>query len=151
MDGKEAVRRIRAMDGGLEVKIVAVTASAYASDREEVLAAKVDDFVLKPYQPSEIFDCLARHLGLRRVLGTFQEEHQGVQLTNEVFAALPRELVQRLRGAIVSLDQKRIREAIEEISQRDAAVGQKLASMAACFAYTAILDALPPENDQSPG
>jgi CheY-like chemotaxis protein len=63
MDGKEAIQRIRALDGGLEVKIAAVTASAFASQREEVLAAGVDDFIRKPYQPSEIFDCMARHLG----------------------------------------------------------------------------------------
>lgn len=51
MDGKEAVKRIRALNGGLDVKIVAVTASAFDSDRDELLAAGVDDFVRKPYQP----------------------------------------------------------------------------------------------------
>jgi signal transduction histidine kinase/ligand-binding sensor domain-containing protein/DNA-binding response OmpR family regulator len=151
MDGKEAIRRIRAMDGGHDVKIVAVTAAAYASDREELLAAKVDDFVRKPYQPSEIFDCLAQHLGLRRVPVTRQDEKRGVQLSSEVFATLPRELVQQLSGAIVSLDQRRIQEAIAEISQCDAAIGQQLASMAARFSYTPILHALQPENGQSPG
>src|SRR5262249_34423865 len=105
----------------------------------------------KPYQPGEIFDCLARQLGLRRVRGTCREEKRGVQLSNEVFATLPRELVQQLSGAIVSLDQHRIQEAIAEISQCDAAIGQQLASMAARFSYTPILHALQPENGQKPG
>jgi CheY-like chemotaxis protein len=49
MDGKEAARRIRALDGGREVKIVAVTASAFVSERDEVMAG-VDDFVRKVTQ-----------------------------------------------------------------------------------------------------
>ncbi len=35
MDGLEAARRIRALEGGGEVKIVAVTASSFASERDE--------------------------------------------------------------------------------------------------------------------
>src|SRR5262249_3123255 len=64
MDGKEAIRRIRALDGGLDVKIAAVTASALAYEREEMLGVGVDDFIRKPYQQSEIFDCMSRHLSV---------------------------------------------------------------------------------------
>ena len=65
MDGIEAVRRIRLLDGGRDVKIAAVTASGLDSQRNEVLAAGLDDYVSKPYRPEEIFDCMARHLGVR--------------------------------------------------------------------------------------
>lgn len=44
MDGIEATRRIRRMEGGRAVKIVAVTASTSDSDRHTVLAAGLDDF-----------------------------------------------------------------------------------------------------------
>ena len=50
MDGLEATRRIRALDGGREVKIVALSASVFKEEREQVLAAGVDDFVPKPIQ-----------------------------------------------------------------------------------------------------
>jgi signal transduction histidine kinase/ActR/RegA family two-component response regulator len=65
MDGLAATRRIRALDGGRDVKIVGVSASVFASECEEMLAAGLDDFVRKPYLPNEIFDCMARHLGVR--------------------------------------------------------------------------------------
>ena len=65
MDGMATARHIRALDGGREVKIAAVTASAFADQRSDVLAAGMDDFVSKPYRPSEIFDCIARQLGVR--------------------------------------------------------------------------------------
>jgi CheY-like chemotaxis protein len=53
------------LDGGRDVKIVGVSASVFASEREEMLAAGLDDFVRKPYLPNEIFDCMARQLGVR--------------------------------------------------------------------------------------
>jgi signal transduction histidine kinase/ActR/RegA family two-component response regulator len=65
MDGLEATRCIRSLEGGQAVKIVGVSASVFPSEREEMLAAGLDDFVRKPYLPNEIFDCMARHLNLR--------------------------------------------------------------------------------------
>ena len=41
-----------------------VSASVFPSEREEMLAAGLDDFVRKPYRPAEIFDCMAHHLGI---------------------------------------------------------------------------------------
>jgi signal transduction histidine kinase/CheY-like chemotaxis protein len=64
MDGLEATKRIRAMDGGSDVKIVGMSASVFASEREEMLAAGLDDFVRKPYLQREIFDCMAKQLGV---------------------------------------------------------------------------------------
>jgi signal transduction histidine kinase/ActR/RegA family two-component response regulator len=62
MDGLKATRCIRAMDGGSDVKIAGLSASVFVSERHEMLAAGLDDFVRKPYLPKEIFDCIARHL-----------------------------------------------------------------------------------------
>ncbi|HEX7424345.1 MAG TPA: response regulator [Terriglobales bacterium] len=56
MDGIEATRRIRALEGGRDVKIAAVTASGYVSRWSDVLAAGLDDYVAKPYRPDEIFE-----------------------------------------------------------------------------------------------
>ena len=67
MDGVEATLRIRELSGGRQVKIVAVTASAFREQQQEMLAAGMDDFVSKPYRFGEIYDCLARQLGLKYV------------------------------------------------------------------------------------
>lgn len=65
MDGLEATRRIRSLDGGRDIKMAGVSASAFPSERDEMLAAGLDDFVRKPYLPNEIFACMARHLSIR--------------------------------------------------------------------------------------
>jgi len=51
MDGKDAARRIRALErerGTGPVPIVAMTAHAMAGDREEILAAGIDHYLTKP-------------------------------------------------------------------------------------------------------
>jgi PAS domain S-box-containing protein len=52
MDGLEATRQIRAQ--GSTIHIIAMTANAMQGDREECLAAGMDDYVSKPIQVKEL-------------------------------------------------------------------------------------------------
>lgn len=61
MDGLEASRRIRQLGGHYAtLPIIAVTANAFASDREACFAAGMNGFVTKPFEPDEIFAEIAR-------------------------------------------------------------------------------------------
>ncbi len=64
MDGDEATQQIRALPGGGEVKIVAVTASALKEQEATLRASGMDDYVSKPYHFEEIYHCLEKQLGL---------------------------------------------------------------------------------------
>jgi hypothetical protein len=64
MDGYEATRRIRALPGGGEVKIAALTASAFRENRDDILAAGCDEMVAKPLDEQQIFETMARLLGV---------------------------------------------------------------------------------------
>ncbi len=65
MDGYEATRRIKATAKGQATVIIAITASAFESDRKLILTEGCDDFVRKPFIEDEIFEKLEKHLGLR--------------------------------------------------------------------------------------
>ena len=62
MDGIEATRALRANALHSSIPIVAMTAAAMTSDREECLAAGMIDFVAKPVEPEALFKVLLRHI-----------------------------------------------------------------------------------------
>ena len=69
VDGKEATRRIRALEANLEthVEIIALTAHAMSGDKEDILASGLDQYMTKPLRKDAIFGaietCALRVLG----------------------------------------------------------------------------------------
>jgi signal transduction histidine kinase/CheY-like chemotaxis protein len=67
MDGYEATRHIRQLPDGKQVKILALTASAYQEQEQRILAAGCEAVLHKPYNETEIFSAMAEHLGLHYI------------------------------------------------------------------------------------
>ncbi len=144
MGGAEAARSIRMLEGGRDVKIAALTASVFASEREDVMASGMDDFVRKPYRPGEIFSCMARHLGVRyRPVGVeASARRKGAVVRPAAVAALPRQLRKDLADAVTSLNPGRIFAAIDRVGEVDESLAAALRRMGDQFAFTAILNAV---------
>jgi PAS domain S-box-containing protein len=144
MDGIEAARRIRELPGGKEVKIVAVTASAFMEQRDEMLVAGMDDFIRKPYRFNEIYDCLTKQLGVQYTYADAQaaEEVSEVALTADMLTVLPQELRCELNAAVETLDSERISAVIEQVASFDVKLHKTLLHLAENFDYPAILKAL---------
>ncbi len=145
MDGLEATRRIRKLDGGSEVKIVALTASVFKEERDNILAAGADDFIRKPYRPEEIYECMERHLKVKFLYEDALPDSgnkTAADLSYESLAALPPELKIELSDAVVSLEAARINEVIGRISELNPELGKTLLYYADRLSYTKILQTL---------
>jgi CheY-like chemotaxis protein len=119
MDGYEAVRQIRQCSGGDTVPIIAITASAFKEQRDEVLAAGCDDMVIKPFRPHEIFEVMGRFLDIEYI---YEPEGEAapdrideVDITSDMLAALPEDLLQDLKKNSLSADREAISEVIDRI------------------------------------
>lgn len=62
LGGLEATRQIRQLALGGEVPIIAMTANAFSDDREQCLAAGMNDFVTKPVAPDALYSTLMKWL-----------------------------------------------------------------------------------------
>jgi PAS domain S-box-containing protein len=62
MNGIEAARIIRALPGRATVPILALTANAFAGDREKCIEAGMNDHIGKPVDPERLFETLLKWL-----------------------------------------------------------------------------------------
>jgi len=60
LNGYEATREIR--KGGHSIPIIALTAHAYAEDRQKCMASGCSDFITKPIKKEELLDMISRYL-----------------------------------------------------------------------------------------
>lgn len=62
MDGLEAARQIRLLPSAERMPILAMTANAFAEDKESCIAAGMNDFLSKPVHPEQLYAMLWRWL-----------------------------------------------------------------------------------------
>jgi two-component system sensor histidine kinase/response regulator len=165
MDGYQATRQIRALEvGGEGVRdsiesvnpqynqptvIIALTASAFEEQRENILAAGCDDFVRKPFREQVIFDKIAKYLGVRYVYaqdteskGTQAQKSGGDEKTLNAndLAVMPAEWVTQLHQAAIEVDADRIFQLIEQIPETHVALAEGLIKWVRSFCFDEIIE-----------
>lgn len=149
MDGMEAAKRIRLLEGGNSVVIVAITASTWEEERQIILAAGFDDFVRKPFHDYELFEVMAKHLGIRYIYEDSDESDNDKnsladkEITKEQLDVVVKgELRKELNEAVLRLNRNKTLEIIEKIYLKDNAVGLFLKQIAENLDYDRLLTLL---------
>ena len=62
LNGLEATQEIRRLPGYRDTPIIAMTANAFAEDKAKCMVAGMNDFLIKPFNPAELFAVLLRAL-----------------------------------------------------------------------------------------
>jgi signal transduction histidine kinase/CheY-like chemotaxis protein len=166
MSGIEATRRIRRLEPGRGLKIIAVSARAFDDARSRALEAGVDDHVRKPFRIDDVLETVGRQLGISyvyagpepgmstRSAGSAQEpaaSGPGAPMTEaelgQHLGRLPATLVEQLRAAAIRADIDRLSGLIATAAEHDQAAAAHLGRLANGFAYDRIeslLTAAPP-------
>jgi len=126
MDGIEATRRIREIEGGRQrTPIVALTANAMMGTLERCLEAGMDDYLTKPLDISRLQDVLDRFMGSRAATSVAPAPAPVVQLDNAIRARLNEiaggddEFASELISAFVISGEEALREMNAALTAKD--------------------------------
>jgi len=73
LDGLTAIKRIRSHSTGKDTVIIAISASAFDSDQQNILNSGASDFIRKPFKTQRVYKILKESLGLEY---RYTEENQ---------------------------------------------------------------------------
>jgi CheY-like chemotaxis protein len=147
MDGLEATRRIRASKAGDTPVIIAVSASALDDDRSKVIDCGVDDFVSKPCREDELLEKIRVRLGVSYLYAGEERQTESVAalasaLNGEVLTALPVELTDKLRLAVLNGENDQLNVLIGKVTEQDAPFARALRDLADNYEYDALIQLL---------
>ncbi|CAN2050586.1 two-component system, sensor histidine kinase [Candidatus Magnetomoraceae bacterium gMMP-1] len=145
MNGYEAARIIKTTPKGKKTPLIALTASSFDQDRQEILAAGCDDFIRKPFQEAEIFETLDKHLKINYIYE--EEKHykkakeEDIKVTTlSALTELPEDLLSEFKQAIIALDVKIVQHIIEQIHELNMPLANLLLDLVKNYQYDKILD-----------
>ena len=153
MDGYEATRRIKASEGGSSVPVIAVTASAFEDDVQNVLKSGADICIRKPLSPEDVYEALGKLLDIRflyadepRTADTEQEPPPSM----EALAALPEELIKAMRRAVEDGDIDELHTLVDRVREMNREVAEGLQKLVRQYDYAA-LSSLLSDGDRESG
>ena len=141
MDGYDATVKIRQLEHGNEVKIIALTASAFIDQHNDIIKAGCDAVLHKPFHIPEIFAALSKQLGVKFV---YQNEPVTAssptsKIIPEMLIILPLELREQLREAALELDMDQIDAVIVQIRAIDSEIADSLEALEKGYQFDKII------------
>jgi signal transduction histidine kinase len=139
MDGMEATKIIKATKEGKNIPVIALTAIASGQERRDAITAGCDALIRKPFEESELFEVMAKHLDLAFTLKRANQlpppppapAHQSLR----ALAELPASMLEELKKSSLALDMEKINVCINDIQTDNPDLGEALGSLAKRFRF----------------
>jgi CheY-like chemotaxis protein len=165
ISGIEALRILRQDPATARIPVVAISANAMPGDIKKGLEAGFLRYLTKPIKVDEFMDTLNVALEFAeqgnapvQILPGVQNVYAGDAvseapaseagatgaLTPEILAALPDELIGRMREAAMHADPDQLLTLTDEVAHYDSRIAQRLRQFLDAFDYQSLLDGLPP-------
>ena len=114
VDGLEAAQQILTKFGRDALKLVAISASVFAHEREKYLAIGFDAFIAKPFLAERIYDCLANLLSIEYEYETAVAAESPIDFAQ---ITLPEDLLTRLKQAAENYRTTEFKRHLSEVDQ----------------------------------
>jgi response regulator of citrate/malate metabolism len=126
MDGKEAIRRMRALPGADGVAIIALTASTLQEERRTVLALGANAFLRKPFREEDLLEAIRVHAHVSYTYGDDMSEPSplggemlSIAQARAALGGLPPGLASRLHSIVMRGAINESRTIVEDIQNYD--------------------------------
>lgn len=148
LDGYAATQRIKEKAGANAPVIIAVTTNVFDDDRNRMLAAGCDDIVLSPFRTNDLFDIIAKHLGLSYLYDDAYDKQAATagyaHLTTDMLRAVPMNWVYDIHHATRLGDISFLKEITHILRTDHQDVANVLQTLVDGFQFDRILDATTP-------
>jgi PAS domain S-box-containing protein len=144
--GAEAIRQIRVLPEGVKTFILAVSASAFAENREQARSAGADDFLSKPFHDSDLLERLRVRLGVEYISVTIPPSRTSGPIAtkgdanNVLSTRIPGGLREQLHTAALHADYDRLMSLANELAGIDADAARSLRLIVERFDYQQLID-----------
>jgi len=145
LDGYQATQRIKATTKGFATTIIAITASAFESEKLAMLSAGCDDIICKPVSEKVIFEKLAEYLGasfIEESNTTIASGESNYNLNLASMQALPKSWLIELEQASLTQEQEALEQLIFRIQPQETALAEAIKKIIENLEYSKILNAI---------
>ncbi len=131
MNGIDATIAIKAQAKESPIPILALTASAFAESKIEILQAGCDDFLTKPIKDELLFDKIGQHIPVTYIYETLEPAQSSIapnnqNLTLEDLSFMPSQWQEQVNRAASQLDEDSLLELIDQIPDEQNAIAKAL-------------------------
>lgn len=145
MDGIDLIRQVRGLAGFKDLPIIAISASAFKSDREQLFAAGAHGFVSKPFDEQEIFQQMATLLDITIVSEPLPDSPGALSRVEieQRLKGIPAQLLAVLTQELRALHMEPVEKYLTEIAASDPRLSEALFLLARKFHYHELLSFMP--------